>query len=111
MKTRVGMQEILIRSESIEDAVAEQLKSLAADEGLENGRRGTVATPQQKVGSRRRMDAIVNELIDCWTDSKVLSQKTMNLRQLQNAMGISSRRRTHRGRRSAESVARRANRK
>ena len=53
-----GSQEILITSAVMEEAIGEQLKSQAAEEGIENGERGTVATPQQIVGYRRGTENI-----------------------------------------------------
>jgi hypothetical protein len=114
MKTRRRSQDKSITSELIEDAVAEQLKSQAADEGLEKGKRGTIATPRQIVGSRRRADHIILELIHDWSDPKIQLQKTKspphaqyNL-PLQNMAGVSSQYRTHRGRRSRLSQIKRA---
>jgi len=116
MKNWLRSQEKSIRSELIGDAVAEQLKSQAADEGLENGKRGTIAIPQQIVGSRRRADDIIIDLLDEWSDPKVRIQKVKNHNapyksQPQSTAGISSRRKAHRGRRSQESLTKRANRK
>lgn len=58
MERQHRSQDNSITLELIEEAIAEQLKSQAADEGLEKGKRGTIATPQQIVGSRRRTEKV-----------------------------------------------------
>ena len=110
MKMRMRSQDISITSELIEDAVAEQLKSQAADVGLEKGKRGTIATPQQMFGVRHRADAIIIGLIDDWSDPKIKVQKIWD-RSVQcnpKLQGSATKRKTHRGRRLQESYLRRA---
>jgi hypothetical protein len=85
-------QEKSIRLELIEDAVAEQLKSQAAEENLEKCKRGTVALPEQIVGSRRRMDDIIIDLVHRWCDREIRVQ-TQN-------RSLKARRKHRRGRRS-----------
>lgn len=52
---------------AFDQAIAEQLKSQAAEDGLEKGRRGTIATHQQIVGYRRRPENIFASMIkDVW---------------------------------------------
>ena len=52
---------------ALSQAVGEQLKSQVAEDGLEKGRRGTIATPQQIVGYRRRPENILAGMIkDEW---------------------------------------------
>ena len=59
-----GSQRNSIKLGIIGNAVAEQLKSQAAEEGLEKGKRGTIATPQQIVGSRRTTENIFIGMLD-----------------------------------------------
>lgn len=52
---------------AVSRAVIEQLKSQAPENGLEKGKRGTVAIPQQIVGSRRSTENIFAGMIkDEW---------------------------------------------
>ncbi len=55
----------------IELAVEEQLKSQGAEDNLEKGKRGTVAIPQQMVGSRRRTEDIFAGMIKNITNVKL----------------------------------------
>ena len=57
-------QEILTRSAIFQAAVNEQLKSQAAEDGLEKGKRGSKATPQQIIGCRRSQEKILNAMCD-----------------------------------------------
>lgn len=101
-----------IRLKLIEEAIGEQLKSQAAEDGLEKGKRGTIAIPQQIVGSRRRMDDIISDLIDEWSDPNICMKKNHSAQyrnQSQNTTGSSSKHKTHRGRRSKESIKKRVN--
>jgi hypothetical protein len=93
----------------IADAAAEQTKSQGAEDGLEKGKRGTIATPQQMFGSRRRLDDIVLEMIKDWTPPK--KPDATDNQQDQSPAGKSSKSNTHRGGRSVESLFKRANRK
>ncbi len=101
IKNRTKSQQISITSELIKEAAAAQLKSQAADNGLENGRRGTKATPQQMMGTRRRMDDILIDMLLDWSKSRPENRRVVE---------ISAKPKTHRGRRSQESVKRRAGR-
>jgi len=58
-------------------AVGEQLKSQVAENGLEKGRRGTIATPQQIVGYRRRPENILVGMIkDEWCSKEEINQQS-----------------------------------
>jgi hypothetical protein len=63
MDERVRSHENLIRLGLIEEAMGEQTKSQAAEEGLKKGKRGTVATPAQIVGYRRRAEYIYSDML------------------------------------------------
>jgi hypothetical protein len=49
---------------AVDDAVAEQLKSQAAADHLDQGPEGSIALPQQIVGSRRRTENILVDMCD-----------------------------------------------
>jgi hypothetical protein len=60
----------------IELAVEEQLKSQGAEDNLEKGKRGTVAIPQQMVGSRRRTEDIFAGMIkDEWARKELINRQ------------------------------------
>ena len=113
MKKQTKNQEELITKEIVKEAAAEQLKSRGADDGLDKGRRGSIATPQQMFGIRRRADAIIIGLIDDWSDPKIRERKIWD-RIVQSNLQLqkpATKRKTHRGGRSQESLMTRAIRK
>jgi len=94
------------------------MKSRTPEKGLENGKRGTVATPQQIGGYRRRPEDIIVDKIDTWLNPEFRDRKIngyyvmiKNILKREKEEKASSKSKTHRGRRSPESLARRANRK
>lgn len=63
MEQWIKNQENLIKLVLFEEVVGEQLKSQAAEDGLEKGKRGTKATPAQIVGYKRRTESIFLDMI------------------------------------------------
>jgi len=61
-KRRIVSQKELIILGFIQKAIDEQLKSHAPEDGIEKGKRGTIATPKQMMGSRRRTEKIFIEM-------------------------------------------------
>lgn len=53
----------VIKLAILDEAVGEQMKSQAADDGLEKGKRGTKVIPAQIVGVRRRTENIIADMI------------------------------------------------
>lgn len=111
-----NIPEKILNSIFVDDAVTEVLKSQAPEEGLENGRRGTVATPQQICGYRRRNENIIVDKIDEWTDPRIRTLKidgyhTLIKNEAKREKDEISQRKAHRGKRSTKSLIRRANRK
>ena len=92
MERQRRSQEISITLDLIDDAAAEQLKSQAAAEGLEKGKRGTVATPQQVVGSRRRTENIFIDM-----SGNMPRQVRPEKLSVQNAVRRASKRKRRRG--------------
>lgn len=93
MAKQVWSQAKSICSELIEDAIAEQLKSRqAADDDLEKGGRGTIATPQQMVGSRRGIEDILIEM-----SMKMPHQVKQKQNRLPNPIATESKRKRRRG--------------
>jgi len=87
------------------EAVAEQLKSQAAEDGLEKGGRGTVAMEQQIVGYRRRTENVFASMIkDEWYSKKELDSKPP----IKPGIKKSSNRKRKRGPRSIQAIEKRA---
>lgn len=118
MEKAIGNEEELIKLNLINEAVGEQMKSQAADDGLDKGKRGTKAIPSQIVGLRRRTEDIIGDAIDNWSDTKIRNYKISSLvssfeHQSHNTSEsvTSSKRKTHRGKRSLKSGVKRVNQK
>jgi len=106
----------ILKNIFIDDAVAEQKKSRAAEDELNKGKRGTIATPQQICGYRRRVESVIINKMDEWADPKIRALKIVGYHTM--IKNISKRekeanlkRKAHRGRRSQASINRRTNRK
>jgi len=92
------------RTTAISHAIGEQLKSQVAEDGLENRRRGTIATPQQIVGYRRRPENILTGMIkDEWFSKEELNQQS----QLKQIIKKKNHREHKRGTRSIQSIVKR----
>lgn len=63
MGKQILNQENLIISCILNEAVGEQLKSQAAENGLDKGKRGTKTIPAQVVGCKRRTESIFLDMI------------------------------------------------
>lgn len=89
----------------VDQAIFEQLKSQTAEDDLEKGRRGTIATPQQIVGYRRRPENIFASMIkEVWEKEK---QKDDSL-PAKHIIKKKSSRKHKRGHRSVKSIKNRA---
>jgi len=77
MKKRIGSQNEPIILGFIEKAIDEQLKSHAPEDGIEKGKRGTIATPQQMMGSRRRTEKIFIEMATNISEAEPAKQRNI----------------------------------
>lgn len=63
MEKQINNKDNVMKLAILNEAVGEQMKSQAADDGLEKGKRGTKAIPAQIVGVRRRTENIFAGMI------------------------------------------------